>query len=157
MGNAAKRMFLFLWMVYLLLLIESKTSKQMRCPGGCTCSKDNALCENRKSIPHNFPPGVVSLSFAKSGFSEIPQGSFLHMPSLQLLLFTSNSFDTVGDDAFLGLSQLKYLFVENNKIQSISRHAFRGLKSLIHLSLANNNLKTLPKDVFQGLDALTNV
>ncbi|XP_067886880.1 leucine-rich glioma-inactivated protein 1-like [Heterodontus francisci] len=157
MGNATKR-FLLLWIMYLLLLIEAKkTSKQMRCPAGCTCSKDNALCENRKSIAHNFPPGVVSLSFVKSGFSEIPQGSFLHMPSLQLLLFTSNSFDTVGDDAFLGLSHLKYLFVENNKIQSISRYAFRGLKSLIHLSLANNNLKTLPKDVFKGLDALTNV
>ncbi|XP_007893216.1 leucine-rich glioma-inactivated protein 1 [Callorhinchus milii] len=161
MGTASKPtkgFAMLLWVVYLLLLIEArKPSKQMKCPVGCTCSKDNALCENRKSIPHNFPPGVVSLSFVKSGFSEIPEGSFLHMPSLQLLLFTSNSFDTVGDNAFLGLPQLEYLFVENNKIQSISRLAFRGLKSLIHLSLANNNLQTIPKDVFKGLDALTTV
>ncbi|XP_059832797.1 leucine-rich glioma-inactivated protein 1-like isoform X1 [Hypanus sabinus] len=158
MGNRnrnAKWCSLLLWMIYLWLLTEAK--KAVKCPAGCTCSKDNALCENRKSIPRSFPSGVVSLSFVKSGFSEIPEGSFLLMPSLQLLLFTSNSFDTVGDDAFLGLSQLEYLFVENNKIQSISRYAFRGLKSLIHLSLANNNLQTLPKDVFKGLDALTNV
>ncbi|XP_072902624.1 leucine-rich glioma-inactivated protein 1-like [Hemitrygon akajei] len=158
MGNRnrnAKWCSLLLWMIYLWLLIEAK--KAVKCPAGCTCSKDNALCENRKSIPRSFPSGVVSLSFVKSGFSEIPEGSFLLMPSLQLLLFTSNSFDTVGDDAFLGLSQLEYLFVENNKIQFISRYAFRGLKSLIHLSLANNNLQTLPKDVFKGLDALTNV
>uniref|UniRef100_UPI00398EB79F leucine-rich glioma-inactivated protein 1-like n=1 Tax=Pristiophorus japonicus TaxID=55135 RepID=UPI00398EB79F len=159
MGNATRttnRLFLVWWIIYLLLLIEAKKpSKQIRCPAGCSCSKDSALCANSKSIPHTFPPGVVSLSFVKSNFSEIPEGSFSNIPSLQLLLFTSNSFETVGDDAFLGLSQLEYLFVENNKIQSIAKHAFRGLKSLIHLSLANNNLKALPKDVFKGLDALT--
>lgn len=50
---------LLLWIIYLLLLTEAK--KAVKCPAGCTCSKDNALCENRKSIPHSFPPGVVSL------------------------------------------------------------------------------------------------
>lgn len=35
--------------------------RQPRCPFGCTCTKDNALCENVKSVPHTFPPDVVSL------------------------------------------------------------------------------------------------
>ncbi|TSK14526.1 Leucine-rich glioma-inactivated protein 1 [Bagarius yarrelli] len=108
-------------------------NKQSRCPVGCTCTKDNALCENIKNVPHTFPPDVVSLSFVKSGFTEIAPGSFLHTPSLQLLLFTANSFDSIGEDAFQGLPHLEYL------------------------SLAYNNLETLPKDVFKGMDALTKV
>ncbi|KAM9462250.1 leucine-rich glioma-inactivated protein 1b [Clarias gariepinus] len=142
----------------LFLSAESRRgNKQPRCPAGCTCTKDNALCESIKSVPHTFPPDVVSLSFVKSGFTEIAPGSFLHAPSLQLLLFTSNTFDLINEDAFQGLPHLEYLFIENNKIGSMSPLAFRGLKSLLHLSLAYNNLEMLPKDVFKGMDALTKV
>ncbi|XP_053547666.1 leucine-rich glioma-inactivated protein 1 [Bombina bombina] len=143
---------------FLLLLndgIDGRKPPRSKCPVWCSCTKDNALCENAKSIPRTFPPDVISLSFVRSEFTEIPEGSFLHIPSLQLLLFTSNAFDAISDDAFTGLPHLEYLFIENNKIKSISRNVFRGLKSLIHLSLANNNLQTLPKDVFKGLDSLT--
>ncbi|XP_076615279.1 leucine-rich glioma-inactivated protein 1b [Chaetodon auriga] len=140
-----------------LALADGRRVRQPRCPAGCTCTKDNALCENVRSVPHSFPPDVVSLSFVKSGFNEITGGSFVHTPALQLLLFTANSFDLIDEDAFLGLPHLEYLFIENNKIASISPFAFRGLKALIHLSLAYNNLETLPKDVFKGMDALTKV
>ncbi|XP_037134746.1 leucine-rich glioma-inactivated protein 1b [Syngnathus acus] len=139
------------------LLAAGRRAKQPRCPAGCTCTKDNALCENVRSVPHAFPSDVLSLSFVKSGFTEITAGSFVHTPALQLLLFTANSFDFIDDDAFSGLPHLEYLFIENNKIATISPFAFRGLKSLIHLSLAYNNLETLPKDVFKGMDALTKV
>ncbi|XP_066549342.1 leucine-rich glioma-inactivated protein 1b [Amia ocellicauda] len=161
MGYANKtfrRYTLWLWIAsVLLLLVESRRAKQPRCPSSCTCTKDNALCENIRAVPRSFPPDVVSLSFVKSGFNEIPEGSFLHTPALQLLLFTANSFDTINEGAFLGLPHLEYLFIENNKIKSISPNAFRGLKSLIHLSLAYNNLQTLPRDVFKGMEALTKV
>uniref|UniRef100_A0AAY4AF08 Leucine-rich glioma-inactivated protein 1 n=1 Tax=Denticeps clupeoides TaxID=299321 RepID=A0AAY4AF08_9TELE len=148
--------------VLLLLLLccvaaAARRPKAPKCPPACTCTKDNALCEGVRSVPHSFPPDVVSLSFVKSGFSEISGGSFLHTPALQLLLFTANTFDSIDEDAFQGLPHLEYLFIENNKIDSISPHAFRGLKSLIHLSLAYNNLETLPRDVFKGMDALTKV
>ncbi|KAL4641015.1 leucine-rich glioma-inactivated protein 1 [Arapaima gigas] len=160
MGNASrntKRCTLLLWIASLLLLAHTKRARQPRCPTSCTCTKDNALCESITSIPRSFPPDVVSLSFVKSGFSEIPERSFLHTPALHLLLFTANSFDSINEDAFLGLPHLEYLFIENNKIKFISPHAFRGLKSLIHLSLAFNNLQALPKDVFKGMEALTKV
>uniref|UniRef100_A0A8I3X154 Leucine rich glioma inactivated 1 n=1 Tax=Callithrix jacchus TaxID=9483 RepID=A0A8I3X154_CALJA len=160
MGNACiplKRIAYFLCLLSALLLTEGKKPAKPKCPAVCTCTKDNALCENARSIPRTVPPDVTSLSFVRSGFTEISEGSFLFTPSLQLLLFTSNSFDVISDDAFIGLPHLEYLFIENNNIKSISRHTFRGLKSLIHLSLANNNLQTLPKDIFKGLDSLTNV
>ncbi|XP_028629348.1 leucine-rich glioma-inactivated protein 1 isoform X1 [Grammomys surdaster] len=160
MGDARiplKRIAYFLCLFSVVLLTEGKKPAKPKCPAVCTCSKDNALCENARSIPRTVPPDVISLSFVRSGFTEISEGSFLFTPSLQLLLFTSNSFDVISDDAFIGLPHLEYLFIENNNIKSISRHTFRGLKSLIHLSLANNNLQTLPKDIFKGLDSLTNV
>ncbi|XP_032169810.1 leucine-rich glioma-inactivated protein 1 isoform X1 [Mustela nigripes] len=160
MGTACiplKRIAYFLCLLSALLLTEGKKPAKPKCPAVCTCTKDNALCENARSIPRTVPPDVISLSFVRSGFTEISEGSFLFTPSLQLLLFTSNSFDVISDDAFIGLPHLEYLFIENNNIKSISRHTFRGLKSLIHLSLANNNLQTLPKDIFKGLDSLTNV
>ncbi|KAK1164579.1 leucine-rich glioma-inactivated protein 1b [Acipenser oxyrinchus oxyrinchus] len=160
MGYANKtfrRYALFLWISSLLVLIEGRRPRQPRCPTSCICTRDNALCENIRSVPRSFPPDVVSLSFVKSGFNEIPEGSFLHTPALQLLLFTANSFEAIREDVFLGLPHLEYLFIENNKIKSISPNAFQGLKSLIHLSLAYNNLQTLPRDVFKGLDALIKV
>ncbi|CAB1338061.1 unnamed protein product [Coregonus sp. 'balchen'] len=157
-GNKTlKECTVLLCVASVLLLAESRRVKQRRCPASCMCTKDNALCENMKSVPHSFPPDVFSLSFVKSGFTELTGGSFLNTPALHLLLFTANTFDSIDEDAFLGLPHLEYLFIENNKIASISQHAFRGLKALIHLSLAYNNLGTLPKDVFKGMDALAKV
>ncbi|XP_060097306.1 leucine-rich glioma-inactivated protein 1 [Heteronotia binoei] len=159
MGNACnplRRISSFLCLLSVLLLTDgSKPGKT--CPNLCTCSKDNALCENARSIPRSVPPDVTSLSFVRSAFTKIPERSFIFSPSLQLLLFTANTFDVISGDAFIGLPHLEYLFIENNNIKSLANTSFRGLKSLIHLSLANNNLQTLPKDLFKGLDSLTNV
>ncbi|XP_041802805.1 leucine-rich glioma-inactivated protein 1-like [Chelmon rostratus] len=140
-----------------LLLVDSKRARQPRCPSSCTCTKDNALCESAGLIPRSFPPDVMSLSFVKSEFTEIPKESFIHTPALHLVLFTANNLESINEDAFLGLPHLEYLFIENNQIKSISPNAFRGLKTLVHLSLAYNNLETLPKDLFKGLEALTKV
>ncbi|NXU03909.1 LGI1 protein, partial [Buphagus erythrorhynchus] len=137
MGNASRpfrRIAYFLCLLSVLLLTEGKKPVKPKCPAWCTCTKDNALCENARSIPRSVPPDVISLSFVRSAFTKIPEGSFLLTPSLQLLLFTSNTFDVISDDAFMGLPHLEYLFIENNNIKSISRNTFRGLKSLIHLS-----------------------
>uniref|UniRef100_A0A8C2IQQ7 Leucine-rich glioma-inactivated protein 1 n=1 Tax=Cyprinus carpio TaxID=7962 RepID=A0A8C2IQQ7_CYPCA len=152
-----RRTMFFCFLCSLMLALDASRRRHARCPASCTCSKDNALCANTGSIPRSFPPDVISLSFVKSGFNEIPKESFIHTPALHLLLFTANNFDSINEDAFLGLPHLEYLFIENNQIKSISPFAFRGLKSLIHLSLAYNNLETLPKDLFKGMEALTKV
>ncbi|KAK6293332.1 hypothetical protein J4Q44_G00356580 [Coregonus suidteri] len=149
--------FVLLLLACFLLVVVSKRARTPRCPASCTCTKDNALCESARLIPRSFPTDVMSLSFVKSGFSEIPKESFIHTPALHLLLFTANTFDSINEDAFLGLPHLEYLFIENNQIKSISPYAFQGLKTLVHLSLAYNNLETLPKDVFRGMETLTKV
>uniref|UniRef100_UPI00398ECA13 leucine-rich glioma-inactivated protein 1-like isoform X2 n=1 Tax=Pristiophorus japonicus TaxID=55135 RepID=UPI00398ECA13 len=117
----------------------ARRPRPVKCPASCICTEETAQCDNRKSIPQSFPPEVVFLSFMKSGFSEIPERSFVNIKSLQLLLFTSNTFYLIANDAFKGLDHLEYLFIENNKIQSISKHALRGLKTLTHLDLRGNS------------------
>ncbi|XP_026526550.1 leucine-rich glioma-inactivated protein 1 isoform X1 [Notechis scutatus] len=147
----------FLCLFSALLLTEGSRPGKVACPASCTCTKDNALCENARAIPRTVPPDITSLSFVRSAFTKIPERSFIFSSNLQLLLFTANTFETISSDAFMGLPHLEYLFIENNNIKLLSNTSFRGLKSLIHLSLANNNLQTLPKDIFKGLDSLTNV
>uniref|UniRef100_A0A7N8YQ92 Leucine-rich glioma-inactivated protein 1 n=1 Tax=Mastacembelus armatus TaxID=205130 RepID=A0A7N8YQ92_9TELE len=142
-----------------LLVAVGKKAKQPRCPSLCTCTKDNALCESAVLIPRSFPYDVISLSFVKSEFTEIPKESFIHTPALHLLRWHEHPLYMVPERQGCLLphafTQLLFRFIENNQIKSISPHAFRGLKTLVHLSLAYNNLETLPKDLFKGLEALT--
>ncbi|XP_022380840.1 leucine-rich repeat LGI family member 4 isoform X2 [Enhydra lutris kenyoni] len=109
-----------------------------KCPLSCSCSKDSALCEGSPDLPENFSPTLLSLSFVRTGVTQLKAGSFLRVPTLHLLLFTSNSFSVIEDDAFAGLSHLQYLFIEDNEIGSISKNALRGLRSLTHLDLRGN-------------------
>lgn len=53
---------LLLWVAAVsCILADGRRVRQARCPAGCTCTKDNALCENVRSVPHAFPSDVVSL------------------------------------------------------------------------------------------------
>ncbi|XP_073879247.1 leucine-rich repeat LGI family member 4 isoform X14 [Macaca fascicularis] len=102
-----------------------------KCPLRCSCSKDSALCEGSPDLPVSFSPNLLSLSFVRTGVTQLKAGSFLRIPSLHLL------------------------FIEDNEIGSISKNALRGLRSLTHLSLANNHLEALPRFLFRGLETLT--
>lgn len=128
--------------------------KPQKCPHTCSCSKESIICVGSNYVPRITPNDIHSLSIVNGTFSEIREGMFAHMPSLQLLLLNSNSLTTIRDDAFSGLSHLEYLFIESNKIETASKYAFRGLRDLTHLSLANNNIKALPRDLFSDLDSL---
>ncbi|XP_077461527.1 leucine-rich repeat LGI family member 2-like isoform X2 [Stigmatopora argus] len=112
------------------------------------------MCVGTSHVPRTVPSDVNSLSIVNGSITDIPEGMFSLMPSLQLLLLAANSLTTIKDDAFHGLPQLEYLFIEGNKIETISKRAFRGLRDLTHLSLANNNMASLPRDLFVDLDSL---
>ncbi|XP_053122706.1 leucine-rich glioma-inactivated protein 1-like [Hemicordylus capensis] len=157
-GGAAGAPLLLL--LFLLLAGQGSAARRppkRKCSGGCTCTKDTALCEGAKEVPKELPQNLISLSLIRSGFTEILEGSFVHVSSLQLLLIAYNSLELIRDDAFVGLVHLEYMFIEHNKLKAISKNALRGLKGLLHLNLANNNLQTLPRHLFRGLDALTTV
>uniref|UniRef100_A0A803TFK0 Uncharacterized protein n=1 Tax=Anolis carolinensis TaxID=28377 RepID=A0A803TFK0_ANOCA len=58
----------------LLLLSEGSRSGKTTCPAWCTCTKDNALCENARFIPRSVPPDVTSLAECKPASSIPNQG-----------------------------------------------------------------------------------
>ncbi|XP_072315557.1 leucine-rich repeat LGI family member 2-like [Eucyclogobius newberryi] len=146
------------WIPLLLLVSlccqSGHFKKPQRCPHTCSCSKESIICVGSNYVPRITPNDIHSLSIVNGTFSEIKEGMFAHMPSLQLLLLNSNSLTNIRDDAFQGLSHLEYLFIESNKMETASRYAFRGLRDLTHLSLANNNIKALPRDLFSDMDSL---
>ncbi|XP_005997930.1 leucine-rich repeat LGI family member 2a [Latimeria chalumnae] len=128
--------------------------KTVRCPSTCSCTKESIICVGTSWVPRIIPNDINSLSMVNGTFSEVKEGMFSHMPSLQLLLLNSNSFSVIKDEAFSGLLRLEYLFIESNKLDTVSKYALRGLRDLTHLSLANNRIKSLPRDVFSDLDSL---
>uniref|UniRef100_A0A8C4X440 Leucine-rich repeat LGI family, member 2b n=1 Tax=Erpetoichthys calabaricus TaxID=27687 RepID=A0A8C4X440_ERPCA len=115
--------------------------KNFRCPSSCSCSKESIICVGSSSVPRIVPNDINSLSIVNGTFSEIKEGMFSHMPSLQLLLLNSNSFTAIKDDAFSGLPHLEYLFIESNKIETTGKYAFRGLRDLTHLDLRGNTFE----------------
>ncbi|XP_051240545.1 leucine-rich repeat LGI family member 2-like isoform X1 [Dicentrarchus labrax] len=139
-------------LLYIYGAVESK--RIFKCPSGCSCSKETIICVGPSQIPRTIPNEINSLSMVNGSISEITEGMFALMPSLQLLLLNSNSLNTIKDDAFSGLPHLEYLFIEGNKIETITKNAFRGLRDLTHLSLANNKMRFLPRDLFYDLDSL---
>nr|XP_019595287.1 PREDICTED: leucine-rich glioma-inactivated protein 1 isoform X1 [Rhinolophus sinicus] len=170
MGNACiplKRIAYFLCLLSALLLTEGKKPAKPKCPAVCTCTKDNALCENARSIPRTVPPDVISLSFVRSGFTEISEGSFLFTPSLQLLELVREATSS-GDMKCLimkllvqprdGLQTSEHgsisLLFTSNSFDVISDDAFIGLPHLEYLFIENNNIKSISRHTFRGLKSL---
>ncbi|XP_077575088.1 leucine-rich repeat LGI family member 2-like [Stigmatopora nigra] len=153
MTRTMQRVLFFLF-VLLCICSANKWKKNFKCPSGCSCTKETIMCVGTSHVPRTVPSDVNSLSIVNGSITDIPEGMFSLMPSLQLLLLNANSLTTIKDDAFLGLPQLEYLFIEGNKIETISKRAFRGLRDLTHLSLANNKMASLPRDLFVDLDSL---
>ncbi|ELK36649.1 Leucine-rich glioma-inactivated protein 1 [Myotis davidii] len=96
MGNACiplKRIAYFLCLLSALLLTEGKKPAKPKCPAVCTCTKDNALCENARSIPRTVPPDVISLSLANNNLQTLPKDIFKGLDSLTNVDLRGNSFN----------------------------------------------------------------
>uniref|UniRef100_A0A8C5MBC4 Leucine-rich glioma-inactivated protein 1 n=1 Tax=Leptobrachium leishanense TaxID=445787 RepID=A0A8C5MBC4_9ANUR len=120
MGNGrrcSRRISYFFLTFFLLVLnngIHGRKPVKSKCPTWCTCTKDNALCENAKSIPRPFLPDVITLSLVRSEFTEIPEGSFLHVPSLQIMSLANNNLQSIPKDVFKGLDSLRIVDLRGN-------------------------------------------
>ncbi|XP_065813937.1 leucine-rich repeat LGI family member 2-like [Labrus bergylta] len=150
----SSKQFLLTALAFLFICGAAERKKIYKCPSGCSCTKETIICVGTSQIPKTIPSEINSLSMVNGSISEVTEGMFSLMPSLQLLLLNANSMTTIKDDAFSGLPHLEYLFIEGNKIETITKNAFRGLRDLTHLSLANNKMRFLPRDLFFYLDSL---
>ncbi|KAF4789872.1 hypothetical protein TURU_146994 [Turdus rufiventris] len=70
--------------------------------------------------------------------TEIPQGLFDDLVSLQLLLLNANKINCLRVNTFQGLHNLKLLSLYDNKLQTVSKGLFAPLRSIQTLHLAQN-------------------
>ncbi|KAG7256819.1 hypothetical protein CRUP_031050 [Coryphaenoides rupestris] len=106
---------LLLLLLLLLPAAEGRRVRPPRCPSSCSCSRDTALCSSSALLPRSFPPDVISLSFVKSEFTDIPKESFIHTPALHLLSLAYNNLEKLPKDIFKGLEALTKVDLRGNQ------------------------------------------
>uniref|UniRef100_A0A8C0F0W9 Slit guidance ligand 3 n=1 Tax=Bubo bubo TaxID=30461 RepID=A0A8C0F0W9_BUBBB len=115
-------------------------ASSITCPSACTCSNNVVDCRGRglTEIPANLPEDIWEIVLYGNKITEIPQGLFDDLVSLQLLLLNANKINCLRVNTFQGLHNLKLLSLYDNKLQTISKGLFAPLRSIQTLHLAQN-------------------
>uniref|UniRef100_A0A8C9N6W8 Slit guidance ligand 3 n=1 Tax=Serinus canaria TaxID=9135 RepID=A0A8C9N6W8_SERCA len=118
----------------------SCSASSVSCPSACTCSNNVVDCRGRglTEIPANLPEDIWEIVLYGNKITEIPQGLFDDLVSLQLLLLNANKINCLRVNTFQGLHNLKLLSLYDNKLQTISKGLFAPLRSIQTLHLAQN-------------------
>uniref|UniRef100_A0A8C0ICE1 Slit guidance ligand 3 n=1 Tax=Bubo bubo TaxID=30461 RepID=A0A8C0ICE1_BUBBB len=118
----------------------SCSASSITCPSACTCSNNVVDCRGRglTEIPANLPEDIWEIVLYGNKITEIPQGLFDDLVSLQLLLLNANKINCLRVNTFQGLHNLKLLSLYDNKLQTISKGLFAPLRSIQTLHLAQN-------------------
>uniref|UniRef100_A0A8C3RHA8 Slit guidance ligand 3 n=1 Tax=Cyanoderma ruficeps TaxID=181631 RepID=A0A8C3RHA8_9PASS len=118
----------------------SCSASSITCPSACTCSNNVVDCRGRglTEIPANLPEDIWEIVLYGNKITEIPQGLFDDLVSLQLLLLNANKINCLRVNTFQGLHNLKLLSLYDNKLQTVSKGLFTPLRSIQTLHLAQN-------------------
>ncbi|XP_026875264.2 toll-like receptor 21 [Electrophorus electricus] len=106
------------------------------------------------AIVDDIPPSATNITISYCILSDIPSGSFSHLPELKILRLDCNRIRKINEDAFIHLMHLQTLNLSTNAISYLSHSSFRGLHNLTNLLLDDNQLKSLPLDLFSSLTSL---
>ena len=112
-----------------------------------SCSNNVANCigAGLRDIPKNFPKDLITLDLSNNQLTELQEGNFQSLPSVQSLRLSGNGISTVDARAFASLPHLMSLDLSRNPITYIDNDAFEGLKQIQTLSLLDMKLKSLRK------------
>ncbi|XP_015250419.1 PREDICTED: leucine-rich repeat LGI family member 2-like isoform X2 [Cyprinodon variegatus] len=109
------------WLVVVLMLLclsgAAESKRNVKCPSGCTCSKETLICVGATQIPRTIPAEINSLFIER------------------------NKIETITKNAFRGLRALTHLSLANNKIRFLPRDLFFDLDSLLELDLRGNSFQ----------------
>ncbi|KAM3613797.1 uncharacterized protein V6R79_005162 [Siganus canaliculatus] len=106
------------------------------------------------AIINDLPQSAVNLTISINPVSDIPNGTFVHLPNLQHLRIDHNNLITIQESAFAKLYQLQSLNISYNYISKLSPSLFQDLHNLTFLSLTHNQLKELPVRIFMTVHKL---
>ncbi|GLH03927.1 Toll-like receptor 6 [Gryllus bimaculatus] len=96
---------------------------------------------------------ILHLNSTKT-LSELENGTFHGLSSLQILSLNDNKLMHLGEDLFTSLENLEELFLNVNNLSELPLGIFRKLYNLRLLNLDNNKLTELPEELFSRLHSL---
>ncbi|XP_063977329.1 protein artichoke-like [Diachasmimorpha longicaudata] len=101
----------------------------------------------------NLPKSLVSLTFRKCGFTEVPTEMLTATPYLQELSLEGNVIRSIKPNAFASLTNLKHLDLSRNGVKKLHEGCFNQLRNLESLKLIQNYIAPVPA-LFRGLQKL---
>nr|XP_005999896.1 PREDICTED: G-protein coupled receptor 124-like [Latimeria chalumnae] len=163
-----------LCLVCLVAELLGISSSNRNCPDliidSCLCTAERSKGPGRQTIrikvvcssgelletlqPSFLPNRTVTLILSNNKISQLKNGSFFGLRSLERLDLKNNLISTIEPGAFYGLSELKRLDLSNNRIGCLSPEMFSGLSTLSKLNLSGNIFSTLKPGLFSELISL---
>ncbi len=102
----------------------------------------------------NGLPSLKKLSLSSQKLTELREGMFLALTSLDSLNLGWNSIEHIGPNSFKGIPKLKDLQLFGNKLISLSVDSFRGLSNLEGLNVGGMCILTIESGFLQNLPKL---
>ncbi|XP_044033966.1 leucine-rich repeat, immunoglobulin-like domain and transmembrane domain-containing protein 2 [Siniperca chuatsi] len=131
------------------------------CPIGCSCTDENLgmslLCMETSMgrIPEDIPHDFTKIQIENCHLTELPQGSFSKVCSLEFLWLNFNEITLMNIKSLEGLANLTELRLQGNKLTSVPWTAFQDTPKLKILDLKHNRLDVLPEHALRHLPTLT--
>ncbi|MEE6506717.1 hypothetical protein FKM82_007820 [Ascaphus truei] len=150
---------LFVCLVFLPLIIHSRSVESGSCPTGCNCGAFSINCcesEQYLHIPIIGYDNATKLSLKNCPSLDITKQTFQNCNTLEEITITRTTVTYVDAYAFVGLTKLKSLFLNELNLSSANIHhlAFQDLH-IQHLDLSSNNLRSIHRQMFSGLKNLS--
>ncbi|XP_066536703.1 adhesion G protein-coupled receptor A3 [Hoplias malabaricus] len=126
--------------------------------GSTSVADRKVVCSNMELNqvlpPQSFPNRTITLILSNNKISELLNGSFIGLSTLERLDIKNNIINRVDPGAFLGLTALKRLDLSNNHIGCLNVDIFKGLTNLVKLNLSGNMFSSLSQGTFDSLVSL---
>ncbi|KAM4559853.1 uncharacterized protein PAE49_012202 isoform 1-T2 [Odontesthes bonariensis] len=143
----------------LLVVAEASCrSHSPRCVPGCQCLEEPRFTICSRALLTQLPSRVSAaselLDLSDNLISVIPERAFSTNYKLRVLLLQNNSISQVEDGSFSQLESLQKLDLSWNRISTLTAAFSAGLALLRELQLAHNQLTRLDSWSFLHLDGL---
>lgn len=115
-----------------------------------------SLYNNNFTSVDQFPVlvNLTMLALQNNQISNLQNGTFSNLRSLNLLYLTRNRLTTLSSNVFEGLSNLTTLYLNFNFIEDLPETIFTPLANLETLGLWGNQIKTINRHYFGNLNSI---
>ncbi|XP_012994283.2 leucine-rich repeat-containing G-protein coupled receptor 5-like isoform X2 [Esox lucius] len=130
------------------------------CPSLCKCEDDGMLLRvecvelGLVQLPSKLSMFTSYLDLSMNNITLLPREALSNLPFLQELRLAGNHLTDIPEGAFIGLFNLKVLMLQNNNLRRVPNDALENLRNLRSLRLDANRITSVPAGSFKGLASL---